>query len=121
MADYSDLFGGAGLGVADHYVNQRAPMIKALGSNAQALDLAVLAGSVFFPQKFGRYGSYVQGAAAGASYATARRLMTHFTGTSTALDTSSGFERVAPNDTPPAAHDEPAFALAATEDDGDNW
>lgn len=94
MGDYSDLLGAAGLGVADHEANKRAPVVKALGTNAQALDLGVMAMGVFFPRVAGRHQAALQGATSAAAYATTRRLMTHFTGQATALDTSSHFERV---------------------------
>ena len=67
MADYSDLIGAAALGAADHYANQKAPVIKALGSNAMALDLAVLGASVFYPRAFGKFANHGQGAAGGAA------------------------------------------------------
>lgn len=98
--DYSDLFGAAALGAVDHYVNQKAPVVKSLGSNAMLADLAVLGASVFYPRVFGRYSMYGQGAAAGASYAITRRLITHVTGQSTTLDTARHMERVAEDATP---------------------
>lgn len=121
MADYSDLIGAAGLGAVDHYANQKPPVVKALGSNAMAVDLATLGASVFFPHVVPmKYRNYLQGASAGASYATARRLLTHFTGVTTAMDTStdSGFEPV--DEFVPEAKPEPQMAFASM-DEGDNW